>query len=219
MDDGRIRSDGGGRRAAGRRHLPHRPGVLEAAIQAQEEAIDGIVPYLGGTGSAEQEAADEAAATAAASTIREQAATTFKTEKRTLHAAYRDARKAVDEWRESLGYAKERDRQHKQRGRLIRAIQEVQTDALNRRNDEAASDEDLLNDTVKRDWMPLLFDAMVAPDADPDVKRMALEAGDKANINRYTPPAPPSSSGMPSSPSTESDRYCGSVGQGQSRQG
>jgi hypothetical protein len=25
---------------------------------------------------------------------------------------------------------------------------------------------------------------MVAPDADPDVKRMALEAGDKANINQ-----------------------------------
>jgi hypothetical protein len=32
--------------------------------------------------------------------------------------------------------------------------------------------------------MPWLFDAMVAPDADPDVKRMALEAGDKANINQ-----------------------------------
>jgi hypothetical protein len=48
----------------------------------------------------------------------------------------------------------------------------------------AAPEEDLLNDTVKRDWMSLLFDAMVAPDADPDVKRMALEAGDKANINK-----------------------------------
>jgi hypothetical protein len=32
--------------------------------------------------------------------------------------------------------------------------------------------------------MPLLFDAMSAPSADPDVKRMALEAADKANINQ-----------------------------------
>jgi hypothetical protein len=32
--------------------------------------------------------------------------------------------------------------------------------------------------------MPLLFDAMLGPDANPDVKRMALEAADKANINQ-----------------------------------
>ena len=50
--------------------------------------------------------------------------------------------------KEPLGYAKERDRQNRQRGRLTRAILEVQTDALNRRNDEVVSDEDLYNDTV-----------------------------------------------------------------------
>jgi hypothetical protein len=33
-------------------------------------------------------------------------------------------------------------------------------------------------------WMPLLFDAMLGPDANPDVKRMALEAADKTNINQ-----------------------------------
>jgi hypothetical protein len=64
------------------------------------------------------------------------------------------------------------------------AIQEVQECATNRRRDAQETAEDLLNDTVIANWMPWLFDAMVAPDADPDVKRMALEAGDKANINQ-----------------------------------
>jgi hypothetical protein len=71
-----------------------------------------------------------------------------------------------------------------QRGPLLEATQEVQECALNRRKAPQESAEDLLNDTVVRNWMPWLFDAMVASDADPDVKRMALEAGDKANINQ-----------------------------------
>jgi hypothetical protein len=64
------------------------------------------------------------------------------------------------------------------------ATQEVQECALNRRRATQEPAEDLLNDTVIKNWMPWLFDAMVGPDADPDVKRMALEAGDKANINQ-----------------------------------
>jgi hypothetical protein len=89
---------------------------LEAAIQAQEDPLDGIVPYSEGDGSYSGDAAKEAAAMTAASAIREQAATIFKAEKRRPHEGHRDARKAVDEWREPLGYTKERDRQHKQRG-------------------------------------------------------------------------------------------------------
>jgi hypothetical protein len=69
-----------------------------------------------------------------------------------------------------LGLAKERNRQSKQREPLIAAIKEVQACALSRRNDTEVPEEDLLNDTVKRDWMPLLCDAMVGPDANPDVK-------------------------------------------------
>jgi hypothetical protein len=64
------------------------------------------------------------------------------------------------------------------------AIQEVQGGATSRRRDTQEPAEDLLNDTVVRNWMTWLFDAMAAPDADPDVKRMALEAGDKANTNQ-----------------------------------
>ena len=114
------------------------------------------------------------------------AATTFKAEKRRLHEAHREARKAVDEWKEILGYAKERDRQNTQRGRLTKAILEVQTKAADRRRDAAAPDEDLCNDTVTRNWLPaLLFDAMVAPGADPDVKQMALEArGDRQGMHQ-----------------------------------
>jgi hypothetical protein len=157
---------------------------LETAIQAQEDAIDGIVPYAEGGGSEGEETAKEEAATFAALAIREQAATAFKAEKRRLHEAHCEAKKAVDEWKEILGYAKERDRQNKQRGRLTRAILEVQAKAADRRRDAAAPDEDLCNDTVTKNWTPLLFDAMVAPSADPDVKQMALEAADKANINQ-----------------------------------
>jgi hypothetical protein len=144
-----------------------------------------IAPYEEGEGTAEEEAADKEAARVAAIAIKAHAVAPFLAEKRRLLEAHRDARRAIDEWRESLGHAMERDRQNKQRGRLIAAIQEVQACALSRRNDAAGPVEDLLNDTVKRDWMPLLIDAMVGPDADPDaVKRMALEAGDKANINQ-----------------------------------
>ena len=65
------------------------------------------------------------------------------------------------------------------------AIQEVQEGATIRRRDAQKPAEDLLNARWSgANWMPWLFDAMVAPDADPDVKRMALEAGDKANINQ-----------------------------------
>jgi hypothetical protein len=64
---------------------------LETAIQAQEDAIDGIVPYAEGGGSDGEETAKEKAAAFAALAIREQVATTFKAEKRRLHEAHRDA--------------------------------------------------------------------------------------------------------------------------------
>jgi hypothetical protein len=99
----------------------------------------------------------------------------------------RDALKAVEEWRAPLKPTNERERQRKQRGPLLEAIQEVQDCALNlnrRRKAPQEPEEDLLNDTVTKNWMPWLYEAMVAPDADPDVKRMTLEAGDKANINQ-----------------------------------
>ena len=80
----------------------------------------------------------------------------------------------------------ERDRQRVQRGKIMTAIQEVQGDATTLRRAAQDLTEDLLNDTVIKNWMPWLFDAMVGPDADPDVKRMALEAGDKANINQIS---------------------------------
>ncbi len=61
---------------------------------------------------------------------------------------------------------------------------EVQDDATTQREDDRESTENLFNDTVTADWMAWLFEGMVGPDANPDVKRMALEAGDKANINQ-----------------------------------
>jgi hypothetical protein len=110
--------------------------------------------------------------------------TAWALEKRRLFRVNRDALKAVEERRSSLRLMIERERQRRQRGPLIVAIQEVQECALNRRKAPQESAEDLLNDTVTANWMPWLFDAKVGPDADPDVKRMALEAGDKANINQ-----------------------------------
>jgi hypothetical protein len=67
------------------------------------------------------------------------------------------------------------------------AIEEVQERSTNRRKEAQAPTEpaeELFNDTAVKNWMPLLFDAMIAPDTDPDVKRMALEAGDRAHINQ-----------------------------------
>ena len=109
---------------------------------------------------------------------------TWAVEKRTLYRDHCDALKSVEEWRVSLRPMNERERQRTQRGRIMAAIQEVQEGATSRRRDAQKPAEDLLNDTVVRNWMPWLFDAMVAPGADPDVKRVALEAGDKANINQ-----------------------------------
>ena len=46
------------------------------------------------------------------------------------------------------------------------------------------------SDTMTREWMPLLLlllDGMLGPDADPDVKRMVLEAADRACINQIYP--------------------------------
>jgi hypothetical protein len=111
-------------RAASRRLIPHWRG--DSTLQAQEAAIDGIAPYEEGEGSAEEEATNKEAARAAAIETKANAVAAFLTEKRRLLVAHRDARRAVDEWRTSLGHAKERDRQNKQRGRLIAAIQEVQ---------------------------------------------------------------------------------------------
>jgi hypothetical protein len=84
----------------------------------------------------------------------------------------------------SIRQMNERERWRTQRGRILAAIQEVQERPTNRRREAQAPAEELLNGTVVKNWMPWLFDAMVAPDADPDVKRMALEAGDRANINQ-----------------------------------
>jgi hypothetical protein len=116
--------------------------------------------------------------------VKAAAHTAWALEKRRLYRRHRDELKAVEEWRVSLRLMNERERQRTQRGRLMAAIQEVQECALNRRRAAQEPAEDLLNDTVVKNWIPWLFDAMFGPDADPDVKRMALEAGDKANINQ-----------------------------------
>ena len=50
----------------------------------------------------------------------------------------------------------------------------VQTRAADRMRDAAESEEGFCSDTVSMNWMPLLFDAMLGPGANPDVKRMAL---------------------------------------------
>jgi hypothetical protein len=107
----------------------------------------------------------------------------------------------------------ERERRRTQRGKILIAIEVVQERATNRRKEAQAPTEpaeELFNDTVVRNWMPLLFDAMIAPDADPDVKRMALEAGDRAHINQiYSAGASQQQCGTLSSPSTGSDRSYG----------
>ena len=108
----------------------------------------------------------------------------YQVEKKRLYRQHCDTLKSADEWRMSIQHMNERDRQRVQRGKIMAAIEEVQGDATALRRAEQESTEDLLNDTVIKNWMPWLFDAMVGPDADPDVKRMALEAGDKANINQ-----------------------------------
>jgi hypothetical protein len=59
--------------------------------------------------------------------------TAWALEKGRLYRRHRDALKAVEEWRVSLGLMNERERQRTQRGRLMAAIQEVQECALNRR--------------------------------------------------------------------------------------
>jgi hypothetical protein len=120
----------------------------------------------------------------AAAEVKADADTAWAKEKRRLFGVNRDALKAVEEWRASLKPTNERERQRKQRGPLLEAIQEVQECALNRRKAPQEPEEDLLNDTVTKNWMPWLYEAMVGPDADPDVKRIGLEAGDKANINQ-----------------------------------
>jgi hypothetical protein len=120
----------------------------------------------------------------AAAKVTTDADTELAREKRRLFGVNHDALKAVEEWRAPLKPTNERERQRKQRGPLLEAIQEVQECALNRRKAPQEPEEDLLNDTATKNWMPWLYDAMVGPDADPDVKRVALEAGDKADINQ-----------------------------------
>ena len=95
--------------------------------------------------------------------------------------------KDTNAWRASLVAAAERERQSAQRGKIMAAIMEVQSDAATQRMDDHVSTENLFNDTVITDWMPWLFEGMVGPDANLDVKRMALEAADKANINQVYP--------------------------------
>ena len=83
--------------------------------------------------------------------------------------------------------ASNEDQEETQRGKILAAIMKVQDDATTQRKDDRESTEDLFNDTVTKDWMPWLFEGMVGHDANPDVKRMALEAADKANINQVYP--------------------------------
>jgi hypothetical protein len=64
---------------------------------------------------------------------------------------------------------------------------EVQVRAANQRNGTAEPEEDLYNDTVTSGWMPKLFNGMTGNDADPDVKRMSLEAAERAHINQIYP--------------------------------
>jgi hypothetical protein len=63
----------------------------------------------------------------------------------------------------------------------------VQVRAARQRAGTADSDEDLCSETVTREWMSLLFNGMLSIDANPDVKRMALEAADKVYINQIYP--------------------------------
>jgi hypothetical protein len=64
------------------------------------------------------------AAVAAAATT-EAATAMFITKRRRLHEAHREARAIVDRWRETLAYAKERERRLKQRGLLTEAIMQA----------------------------------------------------------------------------------------------
>ena len=144
---------------------------------------------------------------AAAAVARLTAQTDFNEEQKLLHASHRETMAKVDEWRDALERAKERTRQARQKGKITKAITQVQVRAASQRAGTADSDEDLCSETVTREWMPLLFNCMLSVDANSDVKRMALEAADKVYINQiYSEGATREqwSNGAPSSPSTRS---------------
>jgi hypothetical protein len=151
---------------------------LEHALRLRETAIESVPPYVPDTNTGEDVQADARAAHQIATAEMEIAAdTAWALEKRRLYRNHRDALKAVEEWRVSLRLMNERERQRTQRERLMAAIQEVQECATNRRRDAQEPAEDLLNDTVVRNWMPWLFDAMVGPDARP--RRQANGSGSR----------------------------------------
>jgi len=95
--------------------------------------------------------------------------------------------KDANAWRTSIVASTERKRRSVQRGKILDAIANVQREVATQRKDGSEPDEDLLNDTVTNNWLPYLFDGMLSRDAHPDVKRMALEGADKANINQVYP--------------------------------
>jgi hypothetical protein len=106
---------------------------LEQALREKENAIDGIQPYVVDSGKSEAIQADAwGAYRIAAAEVKADADTTWAKEKRRLFGVNRDALKAVEEWRASLKPTNERERQRKQRGPLLEAIQEVHECALNR---------------------------------------------------------------------------------------
>jgi hypothetical protein len=112
------------------------PRKVHRVRRREATAIESFPAHVPDTETGEDVQADARAAYQIATTEVEAAAEkAWALEKRTLYRNHRDALKAVEEWRVSLGLMNERERQRTQRGRLMAAIQEVQECATSRRRD------------------------------------------------------------------------------------
>ena len=137
--------------------------------------------------SEEEEAAKAVVSAIQASEDAKAAEETFTATLAVLSANHRATTAEVDVLHLALEQSDDRTRRIRQRAPIKRAIIEVQVRAANQRNGTAEPEEGLCNDTVKTGWMPKLFNGMIGNDADPDVKRMALEAAERAHINQIYP--------------------------------
>ena len=161
---------------------------LERAARQEEEAIEAHADYIPNTEiGAEAQAQAYLAHQGARAEVEAQAGEAHQAAKRQHHKDYAQAMKDANAWRASIVASTERKRRSVQRGKILEAIENVQREVATQRKDGSEPDEDLLNDTVTNNWLPYLFDGMLSRDAHPDVKRMALEAADKANINQVYP--------------------------------
>jgi hypothetical protein len=163
----------------------------ETAERVREEALDTIetatAAYEPGSGTMQEEA-DKATAFATKASVDTQAIeAAFSAKVMELSAVHRAAMAEVDELHLALDQSEDRTRRIRQRTTIRNAITEVQVRAANQRKGTAEPEEDLHNDTVTKDWKPILFNGMIGSDADPDVKRMALEAAERAHINQIYP--------------------------------